>query len=287
MRHIRSLAVSLSVAALGAAPALAAPKSQPVEIRFAAAVNGAPLACGQRYTGIGSTDASLELQDFRIYVSNFRLLTKDGKEVSMALTPDGVWQDEKVALLDFEDATGNCNGNAPLNTTIKGTAPKGDYTGVVFDIGVPFEINHQDPTLAPAPLNLSATAWPWRVGYKFTTIDLETAPSEGKTATASGFSIHLGSTACGEGSWVTPPKMACSNPNRPEYRFTAFNPKTHTLVMDLGAVLATTDITTNAPQSPSGCMSSEEDNDCVGLFDRLGLTFRGKPSQGQAFITVK
>lgn len=63
MRHIRSLAVSLSVAALGAAPALAAPKSQPVEIRFAAAVNGAPLACGQRYTGIGSTGASLELQD--------------------------------------------------------------------------------------------------------------------------------------------------------------------------------------------------------------------------------
>ena len=154
------------------------------------------------------------LQDFRIYVSKVRLISADGSEVPLLLTPDNQWQNDKVTLLDFENATGSCNGNAPMNNAVRGTAPAGHYTGVVFEIGVPQEMNHQDPTLAGVPLNYSGLTWPWRFGYKFTTIDLETANKAGGGAAmasaqppaggmkngmhgmggmaATGFSIHLG-----------------------------------------------------------------------------------------------
>lgn len=41
---------------------------QQVKIRFAARAGDRPLACGQTFSGIGSTSADISLQDFRIYV---------------------------------------------------------------------------------------------------------------------------------------------------------------------------------------------------------------------------
>ena len=103
---------------------------------------------------------------------------------------------------------------------------------------------------------------------------------------ASGFSIHLGSTDCGDGSPMTAPTAPCANSNRPEYRLTAFNPASQKVVLDLGALLAKTDVTVNAPQSASGCMSFVDDDDCIALMDRLGLSFRGKATSGQHFVRV-
>ncbi|PJN92728.1 metallo-mystery pair system four-Cys motif protein, partial [Amaricoccus sp. HAR-UPW-R2A-40] len=53
--------------------------------------------------------------------------------------------------------------------------------GLAFEIGVPFDLNHGDPTLAPAPLDLTAMFWTWRGGYKF--LKFEVAP-EGAAAMA-------------------------------------------------------------------------------------------------------
>ena len=283
-----------STAALAAVQAEAA---QPVELRFAARVGAEPVRCGTTYSGIGKTQASLFLQDFRVYVSGFRLLAADGREVPVALTPDGVWQNEKVALLDFEDASGNCNGNAPTNARVRGTVPRGKYRGVAFEIGVPFEINHQDPTLAAAPLNFSALTWPWAIGYKFTTIDFDTKPPAERTlvpiesskerVSASGFSVHLGSTGCASSGPRVPPQAPCANPNRPSYRFDAFDPARDVLVLDLAALLAGTDVTVNMPGSASGCMSFPNDDDCVDIMDRFGLPFRGRASAGQKFVRVE
>jgi len=268
----------------------------PITISFDAHIGDKPARCGETYAGVGASSASIILQDFRIYVSEVRLIAASGAEVPLQLTPDGQWQNEQVALLDFENATGNCNGNAPTNTVVHGKAPAGDYRGLAFKIGVPFELNHKDPTLAAAPLNYSGLTWPWRIGYKFTTIDLETAgkPGEAKPAmpgmpsmSASGFSIHLGSTDCGDGSPTTPPSGPCINGNRPEYRLTAFDAASQKVVLDLASLLAKTDVTMNAPQSASGCMSFVNDDDCIAIMDRFGLTFRGKPSGGQQFVRVE
>lgn len=269
---------------------------KPITITFDARIGDKPAKCGESYAGVGTSNATIMLQDFRIYVSEVRLIAANGAEVPLQLTPDNQWQNDKVALLDFENATGNCNGNAPMNSAVRGAAPAGNYTGVVFGIGVPFELNHKDPTLAGAPLNYSGLAWPWRVGYKFTTIDFDTA---NKPATApvqqggmqgmggmpaSGFSIHLGSTDCGAGSPTTPPTAPCTNGNRPTYRLTGVDITKQSIVLDLGALLAATDVTVNAPKSASGCMSFTDDDDCIAIMDRFGLTFRGKATSGQTFV---
>lgn len=305
----RPLAAALLLAGAASLVSCATPAGgsaqspQSVAISFDARIGDRPAKCGETYHDVGLARADLTLQDFRIYVSEVRLLTSDGREVPVSLTPDGQWQNDKVALLDFENATGNCNGNAPTNTVIRGAAAAGDYTGVAFEIGVPFDLNHRDPTVAPAPLNYSGLTWPWRLGYKFVTIDLETGagakgghggaqgggshsgPQAGMHAmAASGFSIHLGSTACGEGSPMTAPAAPCENPNRAAYRLTGFNPAKQKVVLDLGALLAKTDITVNAPGSSSGCMSFMDDDDCIAIMDRFGLPFRGKPTSGQAFV---
>jgi uncharacterized repeat protein (TIGR04052 family) len=293
----RTASASILALALGACTTSpgAIGGDKPVTINFDARVGDQPARCGETYAGVGTSKAAIFLQDFRIYVSNVRLIGANGQEVQLALTPDSQWQSDRVALLDFENATGNCNGNAATNTTLRGTVPAGNYTGVAFEIGVPYDLNHMDPTLAAAPLNYSSLTWPWRIGYKFTTIDLDTASRPMTSAqpaampgmggmSASGFSIHLGSTDCGSGSPTTPPNAPCSNPNRPTYRLEGFDLTQQKVVLDLAALLAGTDVTVNAPRSASGCMASTEDDDCIAIMDRLGLTFRGKASSGQTFV---
>ncbi len=284
---IQSKALNLLCAAAAIAagqPAFAKVKTQPVEIRFDARVGTEPARCNQSYTGVGTSKAGLRFQDIRLYVSAVKLIDAKGNEVPLTLTPDDQWQSDVVTLLDFEDRTGNCNGNAGTNHVVRGTVPAGAYSGLAFEIGVPQAVNHNDPTLASAPLNVTAMTWPWRIGYKFTGFDLETSGGSGGPNAATGFSIHLGSTDCGEGSPMTAPSTPCANPNRPAYRLDNFDPAKSTVILDIGALLSGTDVTVNAPESASGCMSFSGDGDCPAIFDRLGLTFDGKPSNGQKWV---
>ncbi len=299
LSSIRGRTASAFTLALALGACATSPSSmggdKPITINFDARVGDKPARCGETYADVGTSKASIFLQDFRIYVSNVRLIATNGQEVPFVLTPDNQWQSDRVALLDFENATGNCNGNAATNSALRGVAPAGEYTGVVFEIGVPYDLNHQDPTLASAPLNYSGLTWPWRIGYKFTTIDLDTANKPATSAqpstmqgmrgmAASGFSIHLGSTECGAGSPTTPPTAPCSNPNRPTFRLNGIDLTKQKVVLDLGALLSGTDVTTNTPKTASGCMSFTDDDDCIAIMDRFGLTFRGKASAGQTFV---
>jgi len=281
--YLRAFALSAGLAC--ASPALA--QMQPIEIRFDARVGSEPARCDLSYSGVGTANAGMRFQDLRLYVSAVRLIGVDGTETAVGLTPDYQWQNEAVTLLDFEDRSGNCNGNSATNNVVRGTVPAGDYRGLVFEIGVPQAINHQDPTLADAPLNVTAMTWPWRIGYKFTGIDLETSGgAEGPNA-ATGFSVHLGSTDCGEGPPMSAPDEPCANGNRPSYRLDTFNPSSSVVVLDLAALLAETDITANEPETASGCMSFPGDGDCAKIMDRLGLPFDGQPSSGQQWVRAE
>ena len=83
---------------------------------------------------------------------------------------------------------------------------------------------------------------------------------------------------------MTPPSSPCGSANRPTFRLDGINPKSGKVVLDLGALLSATDVTVNAPGSASGCMSFPDDDDCIAIMDRFGLTFRGKASSGQTFV---
>ena len=261
---------------------------------------------------MGLSQSTLTPKDFRMYVNGVELLKANGEAVPMTLEQDGRWQHQTLALLDFEDKTGDCeSGTAETRFAVTGTVPKGAYTGVRFKLGVPFEMNHQDASQAPSPLNLTSMFWVWRFGYKFARIDFAT------TGIPQGYFIHLGSTGCtgvaatkaaeadeahgemhvhhvghaddagdaGEESNTTAP-LACSAPNQGTITLNNFNPATDTVVADLGELLKETDVDVNMPDTASGCMSGADDSDCQRILPALGVPFNGIAPQ-QRFFKVR
>lgn len=296
---------------------------QAVSLNFAAVVGERPFVCGESYENIGTSHSRVTPSDWRFYVSDVALLNDKGEAVPLQLTQDGVWQYRNVALLDFENGTGPCrNGNAGLHTKVSGTVPKGKYHGVRFTLGVPFDLNHSDPTLAAAPLNSSSMFWAWQSGYKFVKIDFASSgqpqaadlPSEGSMADkvammakiaaarvatsgvvpvkkmpprAAGFSVHLGSTACTSASLTSAPAAACGNPNRVTVTFANFDPKKQVIQADLASLLQDSNVDVNAPDSAPGCMSAPNDADCPGVMAGFGLPFNNQPAPEQRFFKVR
>jgi uncharacterized repeat protein (TIGR04052 family) len=288
------------LAGLLAACAGNAPVSQgpvPVELKFAAQINGQPFECGKSYSGVGTTRSTITPSDYRFFVSEVHLVDRQGRLVPVQLQQDGIWQFQNVALLDFENGAGPCrNGTAGLNAAVRGTVPAGDYQGVQFTVGVPFALNHADPTVAPAPLNNTAMFWNWQGGYKFVKFDTassgQSRPTQGAgeahgAAAASGFSVHLGSTVCAAPSRTQAPS-ACQNANRLVVRFDRFDVARGTVVADMGAVLGAANVDVNAAGTSPGCMSFPRDGDCPPVMGALGLAYDGIAAPGpQRFLTAR
>jgi uncharacterized repeat protein (TIGR04052 family) len=267
---------------------------QDIALNFALKADDNEVVCGQQ-VALGSTQGMSEITDARLYVSDVRVITEGGEQISVSLTQDGVWQYENVALLDFENATGACQGTPEINTQIVGTTDADTITGVAFTVGVPEELNHLDAAIAASPLNVTDMWWAWLFGYKYIKIDLTSGgmmdmnattdestasttaettasgePSEASTghgdALQNGWFIHLGSTGCvGEDS-VFPPDEPCGNPNRIEVTLENLDPASNTIVLDLNTLLAGVDVSRSLKLEPPGCMSEATDPDCEALF---------------------
>jgi hypothetical protein len=139
-------------------------------IEFRALIGAEPWSCSGAYV-LGSPPSEARPSHLRLFVSDLALSTSEGQSVPLVLD-ENVWQGNfddvghSVALLDFDDATGNCRfTDAETHTTITGWAPNSlDYTGLSFKIGVPNPLNHLDAGLAPAPMNRPGMWWSWRDG---------------------------------------------------------------------------------------------------------------------------
>lgn len=240
----------------------------PVVISWKAVVGSKPFACGQSYSGIGGE--TVKPADFRLYVQDLALLTTAGTAVPVSLTPDGKWQTTDVALLDFEDRTGDCTGTAETNTELRGTVPMPltNVSGLRFTVGVPFSQNHQDRAVAPPPLNLSAMFWSWQSGYRFVRV-------EGKT-NAGTYVLHLGSTGCQKdaGGQVT----GCTSPNRDTVTLSGFELGTRRVVIDLAALLAGSNLA-----SAAECHSQSDAAECAPYFKALGIPFMGQTATQSVF----
>jgi len=266
-----------------------------VVVKFALKAGKDDVTCGKDYTNLGLRQAKkivkTQIADARLYLSNVRLIGADGKEVALQLKADGKWQSKEVALLDFEDGKALCkdSGTPDTRNIIEGTLPAGNYNGIAFQLGVPFELNHADVAVSQAPLNIQALWWNWQGGYKFARIDLRTNVA----APNNDFFIHLGSTGCGEMAMPTatasktmtnteapkmdmsamnkPPAMPCNNPNTVQVKLAKYDPSNDIVVVDLAGLTNNVDIAHPKPQ-PAGCMSGTSDPDCNRLFPNFGLS---------------
>lgn len=269
---------AMAMLVAGGSLAVTAAAAEKVEIRFEAVVGGQPLACGQQYEGIGKTRSRISPRDFRFYVFNVRLVDEAGRETPVALEQDGKWQLDDVALLDFENGTGGClNGTPEINTSVRGSAPAGNYRALKFTLGVPFNKNHQDLASQPSPLNLTALFWAWNSGHKFARLDYSS------TGQPRGVAIHLGSTGCQPATTRTTIPTNCAEPNRAEVTIAGFEPAHGVVVADLAALLRDSDV----DAKDAGCMSSPDDASCGPLFQHFGLPFQGKTPAKQDFFRLK
>jgi len=274
MTALPKIALLMSIA-----PLAFSADQQSVSIHFQAMVGERKFACGQSYVGIGTTHSKITPRDFRFYVHNLRLTDASGKEVPVELDQDGKWQLDDLALLDFEDASAGCvNGTPEMNDHVSGKVPAGRYSGLRFTLGVPFNKNHTELTSQPSPLNLTAMNWVWNAGRKFARIEFTSS------GMPRGWVIHLGSTGCTPNQTKTTVPTQCSEPNRPEIEIAGFDAGQDVVIADLATLLKDSNVDTNQPNTPAGCMSAPNDGDCGPLFANFGLPFAGRQADVQTFM---
>ncbi|HEY4223383.1 MAG TPA: MbnP family copper-binding protein, partial [Myxococcota bacterium] len=186
------------------------------------------------------------------------------------------FQAKGVALLDFEDGTGACTGSSETHTTISAHAE--DASGALeFDISVPEDLDHLDPSTLVSPLNVSSMFWGWTAGFKFLKIDLVT-PSF-----PNGWLTHIGSAAC---DGVTGQSSDCHTPNRLHVKLDDWD-ASKAVVFDLGALLENADVNANDPDTGPGCMSDPADKDCIPVFAAYGLPFQDAGASPQTVFHVE
>ena len=235
---------------------LAASCGQPrsdVEILFTAGYANAPVSCS-------SGPGPVSLTDLRFFVHDVELRSTTGEWRRLNLDVDPTWQQADLAMIDLEDASAGCmNGTAETRAAIAGSIRGGEYRGIRFTLGVPFDRNHADPLTAAGPLDDSAMHWHWRSGYKFLRAGVETADD--------GFWIHLGSTGCeGTVGNIT----GCRSPNRVQVELGEFAPGSSEIIVDLEALLDGTDL---GDSVPGDCSSAPSEVSCSAPFAALGLDF--------------
>jgi uncharacterized repeat protein (TIGR04052 family) len=294
---LRWLAVALTLGNLtflGTAYSQGANITQQVKIKFAGRVRNQPFACGRNYK-LGKVATTVTPLDFRFYVSDVSLIDTQGKVVPLTLVQDGKWQYQNLALIDFENKTGACvNGTVETSDIVVGTVPKGKYKAVRFSLGVPQNLNHEDSTLAPSPLNLTSLWWNWQFGYKFARIDFTSQiPSTGQKqhlhgdeSKSKGFLIHLGSTGCQAETTSQKPVTVCANPNRATITLNNFDPNKNVIVADIAKLLANVNLSYNQPGTAPGCMSEPNDKDCAAIMKNLGIPLANQTPK-QTFFSVK
>ncbi len=225
-----------------------------------------------------SESMNFYLKDARFYVHDVKLVKADGSTVDFTLTSDNKWQTSKVALLDFEDGTGDCSsGTTETNKSLKGSAPLGSYVGVEFKLGVPFDLNHLYNVTASSPLNINALYWNWQGGYMFMKFEWVTREGAGTSN-----SFHLGSNSC-NGATTSSSSTSCTYPNRPTIQvktadLSGWNPSVNPVYFDVKALVNGTNSNLSSGGKAYTCMAGNTGGmmgttaaDCKILLNNVGV----------------
>lgn len=243
MRAARHLALLCTVV-LGAA---CSRWDLPVEIPFYATWNGEPIACE------GTSPA---LTDLRFFVTNPRLVDREGNEHDVRFATEYEWENDAVALIDLETGNGACaSGSNEVYDRMIGVAVAGDYRGLRFTVGVPFRLNHADLRSATPPLDRVDMHSHSVSGHKFL--------RAGVAAAGGAFEVHVGSAGCnGSVGYVT----GCEYPNRIEVFLPDFVPG--------GSVAVNLDALVEAAWlvgAQSRCLPGTQDGHCAAAYAALGI----------------
>ena len=243
----------------------------PITIPFSAQASGLSVDCAATFTGLGVANASGSILDFRFYVHNVTLISDSGGRYEVTLD-DNNYQGGGVGLVDFQDMDDTCSGAvASTNKQITGSVTADEdvvFNDLEFTIGVPANLNHEDPSAATGHLNILGMHWNWQGGYKHIRMDVAVVGGA-----VPSWNFHLGSTGCTPDPTDplnTGAAVSCDRTNLPIVSLANFDPASDTVLVDYGELVSTSDVSANAGGAP-GCMSGQTDPECAAIFSKLGM----------------
>lgn len=154
-----------------------------------------PIACSKQFR---HSNDNWRIDDLRLFIHQLNL-SNGIQQQSLTFIPDDR-QTVDVAMLVF-----TCKQRQLVAELALNQAPDLSLGLLSFKVGVPFELNHQNPLTQSTPLNIPSMFWSWQGGHKFLRLDM--------TSNTDNFIYHLGSTGCQSASRVRAPQQPCSQAN--------------------------------------------------------------------------
>ena len=177
------------------------------QLAFTLMLNGQPISCSDPAEGVIVDGQHWQLDQLKLFVHDLSIQQGD-KSKNIELTTNG-WQAHQVGLVSLEPECGGSKieNNEETNHALVFKIPVDlqNAESLSFRLGVPFELNHQNPLTQPSPLNLPLMFWSWQMGHKFVRWDMSNDIDT--------WSFHLGSLGCESASVVRSPAQPCSEPN--------------------------------------------------------------------------
>lgn len=207
---------------------------------------------------INAENGEWKLDQLQFFISEIRLRDNTGKWHTTSLASESESEDNSksrssdVALIGVV-----CADSGTWQVNLETRISKEDIRGIAFTLGVPFDLNHQNPMSLPAPLNQPDMFWTWQTGHKFLRLEMHSENKE--------FVYHLGSTGCVSSSPVRSPKTECKNPNRVVVTLDDFRPS-KTISLDLSKLLKGSEL-----ELEISCQSSPDNSQCMPLFKQTGI----------------
>ncbi len=245
-------------------------------LRFHAVVGDSltDVSCREKLTKLGLSEVNGDLLDLAFYIHDLQFIKADGSSVAPDLD-ENPWQNQNIALLDFQDRGDSCSGDAKTtHTSVTGQVSSLEgIVGVRFTLGIPPSLNHVNPQSVKEPLNAANMFWSWQSGYKSFRFDV--SPEGGITRPddpdflGTNYFFHLGSTDC-TGDPIAGEAVTCARVNQPQVELSGFQPGSSEIVLDLAELIRGLDLKTDLAETP-GCMSAVDDIECERYFANLGL----------------
>lgn len=245
-----------------------------------------PLSCDTTLHQLGSAQTDASVADFAFYVHDVRLLTSDGLEVPVTLQ-EGDWQEQGVALLDFQDRDSGCTGNPKAtNKVVLGDYQHStgtEYSALRFTVGLPEDLNHALPRPSTGILARTDLQWGWAAGYKYLRMDVYPEGGVSRPSDEEWFSnkwnLHLGATSCNteqdeHGNFI-PGTTVCENPYLIDVEIPGFVPGQSQVLIDYPSAVSEANLSEDISGSV-GCMSFDNAPfECAPVFKHLGLKYAG------------
>jgi uncharacterized repeat protein (TIGR04052 family) len=294
--------------------AAAAEQLSSFSLRFAYSAGDRVLACGDTLTGQGlDGKQTVDINDLRFFVSDLRLVDKDGKDVAFTLDKNDFQLSHpagQVSLVDLTSNTvGGCTvdafpsseGTARVHEAITGTAPVGKVAGVRFSVGVPQAVMKKaikDYTMEGQPSPLGDLQWPWSLGWRHFALNFGLKDQAGTPGI--GY-VHLGSLDCAatDTDLALTDRESCTYVNTPAVALDNFSLTNDVVTVDIPTILKKVDFIDDLyddkfnviGQGPAvACHSLPDLPDCPPVFEAFGLslaTGKADASKDSVFRVAK